>query len=109
ISKIARQTYVAPSIFDYITRITNATRVAEDVTLGCSPRASLALLKASRVRAMMQGRNHVLPSDIQELAVPVCAHRLILKSAHQSTRTSVDDVIRRIVQEVEVPHGEFAE
>jgi MoxR-like ATPase len=109
ISKIAKQTYVAPSIFDYITRITNATRVADDVTLGCSPRASLALLKASRVRAMIQGRNHVLPSDIQELAVPVCAHRLILKSAHQSTRTSVDDVIRRIVQEVEVPHGEFAE
>jgi len=109
ISMIAKQTYVAPSIFDYITRITNATRVAEDVTLGCSPRASLALLKASRVRAMMQGRNHVLPSDIQELAVPVCAHRLILKSAHQSTRSSVDDVIRRIVQEVEVPHGEFAE
>jgi MoxR-like ATPase len=109
ISKIAKQTYVAPSIFDYITRITNATRVAEDVTLGCSPRASLALLKASRVRAMMQGRNHVLPSDIQELAIPICAHRLILKSAHQSTRSSVDDVIRRIVQEVEVPHGEFAE
>jgi MoxR-like ATPase len=108
ISKIAKQTYVASSIFDYITRITNATRVAEDVTLGCSPRASLALLKASRVRAMMQGRNHVLPCDIQELAVPICAHRLILKSAHQSTRSSVDDVIRRIVQEVEVPHGEFA-
>ena len=109
ISKIAKQTYVAPSIFDYITRITNATRIAEDVTLGCSPRASLALLKASRVRAMMQGRNHVLPSDIQELAVPVCAHRLILKSAYLSTRTSVDDVIHRIVQDVEVPHGEFAE
>jgi MoxR-like ATPase len=109
ISKIAKQTYVAPSIFDYITRITNATRGAEDVTLGCSPRASLALLKASRVRAMMQGRDHVLPSDIQELAVPVCAHRLILKSAHQSTRASADNVIQRILQEVEVPHGEFAE
>jgi MoxR-like ATPase len=109
ISKFARQTYVAPAIFDYITRLVHSTRVAEDVALGCSPRASLALLKASRVRAMMHGRNHVLPSDIQELAVPICAHRLILKSAHQSTRSSVDDVIRRIVQEVEVPHGEFAE
>lgn len=109
ISKFARQTYVAPAIFDYITRLVHSTRVAEDVTLGCSPRASLALLKASRVRAMMQGRNHVLPSDIQELAVPICAHRLILKSAHQLTKSSVDDVIRRIVQEVEVPHGEFAE
>lgn len=109
ISKFAEQTFVAPSIFDYITRLVHATRVADDVALGCSPRASLALLKASRVRAMMQGRNHVLPSDIQELAVPICAHRLILKSAHQSTRSSVDDVIRRIVQEVEVPHGEFAE
>lgn len=109
LTKIAKQTYVAPSVFDYIVQITTATRSANDITLGCSPRASLALLKASRVRAMMQGRNHVLPSDIQELAVPVCAHRLILKSAHQSTRASAENVIRRIVQEVEVPHGEFAE
>ena len=61
ISAQAKQTFVAPSIFDYITRITNATRTAEDVTLGCSPRASLALLKASRVRAMMLGRSYVLP------------------------------------------------
>ena len=109
ISKHARSTYVAPAIFDYITRITNATRTAEDVTLGCSPRASLALLKASRVRAMMQGRSYVLPSDIQDLAIPICAHRLILASAYQSTRTSVDEVIRRIVSEVESPHGEFSE
>ena len=109
ISKIAKQTHVSPSIFDYITRLVHASRVAEDVALGCSPRASLALLKASRVRAMMEGRDHVLPSDIQELAVPICAHRLILKSAHRSDRASVDDVIRRIVQEVEIPHGEFTE
>jgi MoxR-like ATPase len=109
ISKIAKQTYVSPSIFDYITRFVHATRVAEDVILGCSPRASLALLKGSRVKAMMEGRDHVLPRDIQELAVPICAHRLILKSAYQSTRSSVEDVISRIVQEVETPHGEFSE
>jgi MoxR-like ATPase len=109
ISKIAKQTHVAPSIFDYITRLVHATRIAEDVALGCSPRASLALLKGSRVRAMMEGRDHVLPSDIQELAVPICAHRLILKSTHRSDRSSVDDVIRRIVQEVGIPHGEFTE
>jgi MoxR-like ATPase len=109
ISNLAKQTFVAPSIFDYITRLAHATRLAEDVTLGCSPRASLALLKGSRVRAMMEGRDHVLPRDIQELAVPVCAHRLILKSSYQSTRSSADDVIRRIVQEVETPFGEFAE
>jgi MoxR-like ATPase len=109
ISKIAKQTYVSPSIFDYITRLVHATRVAEDVILGCSPRASLALLKGSRVKAFMEGRDHVLPRDIQELAVPICAHRLILKSAYQSSRSSVEDVIRRIVQEVETPHGEFSE
>ena len=109
ISEQARQTYVAPAIFDYITRITKATREAEDVTLGCSPRASLALLKASRVRAMMHDRTYVLPSDVQELAIPICAHRIILASAYQSTRTSVDDVIRRIINDVESPHGEFSE
>ena len=109
ISAQAKQTFVAPSIFDYITRITNATRTAEDVTLGCSPRASLALLKAARVRAMMLGRSYVLPSDIQDLAISICAHRLILASAYQSTRTSVDEVIRRIIKEVESPHGDFSE
>jgi MoxR-like ATPase len=109
ISEKARQIYVAPAIFDYITRITKATREAEDVTLGCSPRASLALLKASRVRAMMHDRTYVLPSDVQELAIPICAHRIILASAYQSTRTSVDDVIRRIINDVESPHGEFSE
>ena len=109
ISEQARQTYVGPAIFDYITRITKATREAEDVTLGCSPRASLALLKASRVRAMMHDRTYVLPSDVQELAIPICAHRIILASAYQSTRTSVDDVIRRIINDVESPHGEFSE
>lgn len=107
ISKLAKQTYVAPSIFDYITRFVHSTRVAGDVALGCSPRASLALLKASRVRAMMHGRNHVLPSDIQELAVPVCAHRLVLKSSRNVTQQSDDDVIRRLIREVEVPHGKF--
>jgi MoxR-like ATPase len=109
IVKHTKETYVSPSIFDYITRLVHATRVAEDVILGCSPRASLALLKGSRVKAFMEGRDHVLPRDIQELAVPICAHRLILKSAYQSTRSSVEDVIRRIVQEVETPHGEFSE
>jgi MoxR-like ATPase len=57
---------------------------------------------------MMQNRNYVLPSDIQELAIPICAHRLILSSAYQSTRTSVDEVIRRIITEVEIPQGEFS-
>jgi MoxR-like ATPase len=57
----------------------------------------------------MQDRKYVLPSDVQELAIPICAHRLILASAYQSTRTSVDDVIRRIINDVESPHGEFSE
>ncbi|MFP4353959.1 MAG: AAA family ATPase [Phycisphaerae bacterium] len=92
---------VDESIADYIVSIAEATRRSEDLTVGLSPRGSLALLRACRAAAVLDRRNYVVPDDVQNLAVDVCAHRLISKGL-----TSSDDAIAlftRILQTVPVP------
>ncbi|WP_262843113.1 AAA family ATPase [Sphaerisporangium corydalis] len=70
--------HVADSIYDYVVALVSATRRSPEVRLGASPRASLALLRASRVMAAAAGRHYVIPEDVRALVAPVLAHRLIL-------------------------------
>ena len=72
--------YVSDAVRDYIVSLVRATRENEKVKLGASPRGVVALTKAVRALAAMQGRNFVLPDDVKRMAVPVLAHRLILQS-----------------------------
>ncbi|MEV6980574.1 AAA family ATPase [Sphaerisporangium sp. NPDC051017] len=74
----AARIHVADSIYDYIVAVVGATRRSPEVRLGASPRASLALLRACKVRAAAAGRHYVVPEDVKALAVPVLAHRLLL-------------------------------
>ncbi|RCG29547.1 AAA family ATPase [Sphaerisporangium album] len=74
----AARIHVADSIYDYVVAVVGATRRSPEVRLGASPRASLALLRACRVRAAAAGRHYVVPEDVKALAVPVLAHRLLL-------------------------------
>ncbi len=74
----ATRIHVADSIYEYLVAVVSATRRSPEVRLGASPRASLALLRASRVKAAAAGRHFVIPEDIKALAAPVLAHRLIL-------------------------------
>src|SRR5207248_843185 len=74
---LARRVHVAPSVFDYIARIVRQTRSDAQLRLGASPRGALALLRTARVRAAINGRPHVVPSDVQSLAAPVLAHRVL--------------------------------
>jgi MoxR-like ATPase len=76
---------------DYVVRLLWRTREDPRVDLGASPRAGLMLLKAAKARAMMHGRDHALPDDVQALAEPVLAHRLVL--APESVRAAAHDVI----------------
>jgi MoxR-like ATPase len=71
--------HVDASLADYIVRLVNATRSSNDIALGASPRASLALFKAAQALAAIRGRDHVIPDDIKRLAVPALAHRLVAK------------------------------
>jgi MoxR-like ATPase len=76
---------------DYVVRVLWRTREDPRVDLGASPRAGLLLLRAAKAHAMMQGRDHALPDDVQSLAEPVLAHRLVL--APDAPRTAARDVV----------------
>ena len=96
---------VAEPLYDYLVRVVAATRELPDVRLGASPRGSVALLRAVRVRAASQGRSYALPEDVKALAGPVLAHRLILTpEAELSGRTGAD-VIAEVLATVPVPQG----
>ena len=86
---------MAPAVKHYLVSVVGATRTSRDLRLGASPRASLQLLRAVRAYAALQGRDYVTPDDVQALAVPVLAHRVLLSSEAQLARRSAEDVIAR--------------
>jgi MoxR-like ATPase len=103
--QVATQVRVAEPLYDYLVRIVAATRELPDVRLGASPRGSVALLRAVRVRAAAQGRPYALPEDVKALAQPVLAHRLILTpEAELSGRTGAD-VVAEVLAKVPVPQS----
>ncbi|MEU2354884.1 MoxR family ATPase [Streptomyces misionensis] len=100
---VATRVQVAEQLYDYLVRVVAATRTLPDVRLGASPRGSVALLRAVRVRAASQGRAYALPEDVKALAGHVLAHRLILTpEAELSGRTGAD-VIAEVLATVPVP------
>ncbi|MBP7600611.1 MAG: MoxR family ATPase [Thermoflexales bacterium] len=90
-------------ILDYMARIAHATRKSADLILGASPRASIALLKASKTSAAMQGRDYVVPDDVKSLALPALRHRIMMKPEAEIEGLTADVVVRRILAKVEVP------
>jgi len=100
--------YVSPAVKRYIVELTTRTRQSADVYLGASPRGSLALARAGQARASMAGRDHVLPDDIQALAVPVLAHRIIVSPAARLRDLSSDRIVQEAINATPVPGGEFA-
>jgi MoxR-like ATPase len=97
--------YVDDSILEYIVRITSSTRGVKEVEVGVSPRGSEALMKAARALALVRGRDYVIPDDVKELAVPVLSHRLVLKVESAMIGVSAEEVIRRVLEKIEVPKG----
>ncbi len=94
----AARVRAAEPLRDYVVRLLWRTREDPRVDLGASPRAGLMLLRAAKARAMMQGRDHALPDDVQALAEPVLAHRLVL--APECARTTAREVIVDAVSSV---------
>jgi MoxR-like ATPase len=89
---------VDKTVVDYIIRIIDATRKHHDVILGGSPRATLALFKASQALAAIRNRDHVLPDDVKYLAVAVLSHRLMLKPEAELRGNTSADLIKRILE-----------
>jgi MoxR-like ATPase len=91
----ARQVLVAPALRDYVVSVLWRTRDDPRVELGASPRAGLMLLRAAKALAMVRGRDHALPDDVQALAEPVLAHRLVLaaEAAHATAAEVIADAV----------------
>src|SRR5690554_2410576 len=100
---LVNEVIVEPQLLRYITAIVEKTRKSSALSLGASPRASLALLKAARAFAALEGRDFVTPEDIREVLYPVLAHRVILSPEKEMEGVSPEVVLRQLVESVEVP------
>ncbi|CAN5301773.1 MoxR family ATPase [soil metagenome] len=105
-----RQVFVSHAVEEYAVSIVQATRRDPDLRLGGSPRATLQLVRAAKARAALEGRDYVLPDDVDALAIPVLAHRLIPTtrvsgSGNPFALGAVTDIIARIIAATPVPLG----
>jgi MoxR-like ATPase len=94
---------VAPEVRDYIARIVRATREEPSLTLGGSPRASVALLRASRAAALIAARDFVTPDDVKDLALPVLRHRVVVSPELEVEGRSSDDVLQGLLTRIPAP------
>jgi MoxR-like ATPase len=99
----AQQVYADDAILQYIRDLVIATRNHREVRFGASPRATLALLAGSKAWAAIDNRPYVLPDDVKTLATPIFRHRLVLAREAEIGRISTEDVIKDILESVEVP------
>ena len=112
----ARKIYVSDLLYDYASRIVEATRESSDIAIGASPRALLAYVSAAKALAFVRGRNNCVPDDFKELAVPVLAHRLTIRSGGAlsksgkfvSKRDMAADIVTKLLNSVTCPTEDFS-
>ena len=100
------QVHVSEPIGSYIVDIVSSTRTSQRVQVGASPRGSLAILKLSRAKAALAGRDFVTPEDVKAVAVPALSHRLILRPELWVQRVRPEDVVRESLETVPAPAAE---
>jgi MoxR-like ATPase len=93
----------AKPVMDYIVMIAEATRKDDRISLGVSPRGSLALMNAGMANAMLRGRDYTLPDDIQFMVKPVLRHRIMLNTRNNLTRETPESILEGILKTVKVP------
>ena len=101
--KLVAQVHVEPDVLKYIAQLVQETRQHPSLYLGASPRASVSILGAAKAFAAMSGRDFVTPEDVKFMAVPVMRHRVILTPESEMEGLSTDQVIKEIIDKVEVP------
>ncbi len=98
--------YMEPDVARYIVSLVQASRTTTHVSVGASPRASLALLKLSRARAALEGRDYVVPDDVKFIAREVFMHRILLKPDLWATGSTLKEVVESVIRNVPVPKVE---
>ncbi|MEW9263479.1 MoxR family ATPase [Kineococcus endophyticus] len=103
LSRAVRGVHAAEALKQYVVDLVRRTRTHPDLRLGASPRAALHLLRTARSRAALEGRDHVLPDDVQALAVPVVAHRLLLTADALLAGRDGADVVTDVLRTTALP------
>lgn len=103
VQQAVRHVHVDPKVRRYLAEIVHETRKCDDLALGASPRASIALFRCAQALAAISGRDYVLPDDVKRVAGPVLIHRLILKPESRLRKVRAADLLEQIIQEVPVP------
>ncbi len=106
LAELVWEVHVDDTVADYIVRLVQATRSHADLTLGASPRGSLALFKGAQALAAIRGRDFVKPDDVKELVVPTLAHRLIVRPESALRGRTVDMVLRQVLETTTLELGE---
>ena len=101
--QIVKDVIIEPHLLEYIAKITVSTREHQFLYLGASPRASLALLTASKSFAVLRGRDFVTPEDIKDCSYAVLRHRIVVSPEREMEGLSADEIIRQIVDSIEIP------
>jgi MoxR-like ATPase len=94
---------VSTDVVDYVVALVNATRAATQVQVGASPRGGLALVQLARARAVLSGRDYVIPEDVKAVAVPALAHRISLRPELWVRRVSADEVVASLLTATPTP------
>ena len=94
---------IDPEITKYIVSLVRATRSSDKISLGASPRASLALMKVTQAYAFVLGRDYVIPEDVSAVYLPVIAHRISLSKEARMNSEKTDDILRGILRSTDVP------
>lgn len=103
LQEIVRNLHIDANLITYIVKIVSQTRSSKDIFLGASPRASISIMTSAKAIAAMRGRDFVTPEDIQYVAGPVLQHRIILTPEKEMEGATPEDVVQRMVEQVEVP------
>ena len=106
LQRAIRSIYVDDLVKQYIVNLTDATRSHADISLGASPRASLAMYRGGQAIALIRGRDFVLPDDVKDLAQPMLSHRMIVSPAARMRGVSSQDVVEIILEQTPVPGGQ---
>ncbi len=109
LQETVKQVYVDDLVKQYAVSLVEATRSHPDISLGSSPRGSLALYRGGQATALLRDRDFVLPDDVKELAVPMLSHRIIVSAAARMRGVGAREVIGEIVEQVAVPGAQARE
>jgi MoxR-like ATPase len=103
LQEAVKDIHVEEAIREYIVSVVTATRTHGSLYLGASPRGSLALFRLSQARALLEGRDYVLPDDVKILAFPALGHRIILNSSARIEGASAEECIAEVLEQTTVP------